>query len=63
MKLQTGDLLITQSGSSIVIVEVEKSGLVKGFHGNKTKIEQIGYESYIIQHLTYGRWRHFPVVK
>ena len=63
MKLQTGDFLITQSGSTILIVEVEESGMVKGFHGNKTNIEHIGYERYIIQHLTYGRWRHFPVVK
>lgn len=63
MKLQTGDLLIAYSNISILIVDIDKSGLVKGFHGNKTKIENIGYEHYIINHLTCGRWRHFPVVK
>ena len=63
MKLQTGDLLIAYSNISILIVDIDKSGLVKGFHGNKTVIENIGYEQYIISHLTCGRWRHFPVVK
>lgn len=63
MKLQTGDLLIAYSNISILIVDIDKSGLVKGFHGNKTVIENIGYERYIISHLTCGRWRHFPVVK
>lgn len=63
MKLQTGDLLIAYSNISILIVDIDKSGLVKGFHGNKTVIEDIGYERYIISHLTCGRWRHFPVVK
>ena len=64
MKLQTGDLLIPTSGIPILVVDVDKNGfLVKGFHGSKTKIENIGYERYIIEHLTFGRWRHFPVVK
>ena len=63
MKLQTGDLLIAYSNISILIVDIDKSGLVKGFHANKTVIENIGYERYIIEHLTFGRWRHFPVVK
>ena len=64
MKLQTGDLLIPTSGIPILVIDISKiSGLVKGFHGNKTVIENIGYERYIISHLTCGRWRHFPVVK
>lgn len=63
MKLQTGDLLIAYSNIPVLIVDIDKSGLVKGFHGNKTVIENIGYERYIISHLTCGRWRHFPVVK
>ena len=64
MKLQTGDLLIPTSGIPILVVDVKKwDGLVKGFHGNKTVIENIGYERYIIEHLTCGKWKHFPVVK
>ena len=63
MKLQTGDLLITTSGNTVLIVDVEESGMVKGFHGNKTIIEHIGYDRYIIQHLNCGNWKHFPVVK
>jgi hypothetical protein len=64
MKLQTGDLLIPTSGIPILVIDISKiSGLVKGFRGNKTVIENIGYERYIVEHLTFGRWRHFPVVK
>lgn len=65
MKLQTGDLLIPTSGIPILIFNVSKSGsgLVKGFHGNKTNIENIGYERYIVEYLTCGKWKHFPVVK
>lgn len=63
MKLQIGDVLINAVGNTILVVDIEKSGLVKGIFSNETKVNQIGYERYIIQHLTYGRWRHFPVVK
>lgn len=64
MKLQTGDLLIPTSRIPILIFNVSNgSGLVKGFHGNKTVIENIGYERYIVENLTCGKWKHFPVVK
>ena len=53
MKLQTGDLLIPTSRIPILVVDVDKNGfLVKGFHGSKTKIENIGYEWSIIQGLS-----------
>lgn len=63
MKLQTGDLLLTQMGKTILIVDVDKSGLIKGFHDNKTRIENIGYERNVVTLLDSGRWRHFGVLK
>lgn len=63
MKLQTGDLLLTQIGKTILIVDVDKSGLIKSFHDNKARIENIGYERNVVTLLDSGRWKHFGVVK
>lgn len=63
MKLQIGDVLINAAGNTILVVDIDKSGLVKGIFSNETKVNQIGYDRYIIDSLTCGRWRHFPVVK
>ena len=55
MKYQVGDLFVTKNNDTVLIVDIDKSGLVKGIFSKQKEIHNIGYDRYITDCVTFGR--------
>ena len=62
MKINIGDLLITQFNISILVVDIlNRNGMIKGIYDQDTVVRHVGYEQSIIDAIKKGEWIHLPV--
>jgi hypothetical protein len=64
MKINIGDLLITEFNISILVVDIlNRNGMIRGVYDHDTEVRHVGYEQSIIDAIKKGEWKHLPVVK
>lgn len=62
MKINIGDLLITQFNISILVVDIlNRNGMIRGIYDQDIEVRHVGYEQSIIDAIKKGEWIHLPV--
>ena len=61
MKINIGDILVTQNKNSVLITDKKANGMLRGIYNRETDVRNVGFESNIIQMIKYNRWKHYPV--
>ena len=63
MKINIGDILVTQNKNTVLITDIKHNGMLRGIYNGETDVRNVGFEANIVQVIKYNRWKHFPVKK
>ena len=63
MKINIGDILITIQQNTILVVDININGMLRGIYSGETEVRNVGNIKNICFAVENGNWKHYPVIE